>query len=101
MPKFTEGNPGKKPGTLNKSTKLVKEWFADTLHYLQENGTAKRKRADLRSWAKDNPTEFYTLASKLIPLQITGDPNNPLQHEMKVVIVKADAPIATSEEEVH
>ena len=36
------------------------------------------------AWAEEQPTEFYKLASKLLPIQLSGDENGgPLQ-----VIVK-------------
>jgi hypothetical protein len=39
-------------------------------------------------WAKDNATEFYKLASKLIPLQVSGDPDHPLVHEIRRTVVR-------------
>lgn len=74
MPKLFEvGNPGKPKGAVNKSTRVVKEVFADVFSDLQED-----KKANLKEWAKENPTEFYKLASKLIPVQLTGDAENPV-----------------------
>jgi hypothetical protein len=70
---FKKGNPGKPKGAVNKTTKLVKEVFADVFDKLQ-----KDKKANLITWAKENPTEFYKLASKLIPVQLAVDPENPL-----------------------
>ena len=75
---FEPGNTGRPKGAVNKSTKLVKEVFAEVFDKLQTDEEAKQKRADLESWAKANPTEFYKLASKLIPVQIGGDPDNPV-----------------------
>lgn len=76
--KFKEGNPGKPKGAVNKTTKLVKEVFADVFDKMQTDQDARAKKADLESWAKENPTEFYKLASKLIPVQIAGDADNPV-----------------------
>lgn len=75
--KFKEGNPGKPKGALNKSTRIVKDVFADVFNKLQ-----KDKKANLLKWAKANPTEFYKLSSKLIPVQLTGDPENPVAVNM-------------------
>ncbi len=75
---FTKNNPGKPKGAVNKTTKLVKEVFSETFNYLQTDKDAIKKKANLKSWAKDNPTEFYKIASKLIPVQLANDPDNPL-----------------------
>lgn len=74
MAKFEKGNPGKPKGAVMKTTKLVKEVFADVFTELQNDKDAK-----LLEWAKKNPTEFYKLASRLIPIQLSGDADNPLQ----------------------
>lgn len=74
MPKpFPAGNPGKPKGAVNKTTRIVKEVFADVFNDLQAD-----KKANLKAWAKDNPTEFYKLAAKLIPIQLAGDPDKPI-----------------------
>jgi hypothetical protein len=31
------------------------------------------------NWAESEPTEFYKLAAKLIPLQISGDDGGPIR----------------------
>lgn len=72
---FKEGNAGKPKGAVNHSTRIVKEVFADTFSELQ-----KDKKANLHVWAKENPTEFYKLVSKLIPLQLASDPDNPIAY---------------------
>jgi len=74
MALFEKGNPGKPKGAVTKSTKLVKEVFAEVFAALQDGGPAS-----LENWAKEQPTEFYKLASKLIPTQISGDPDQPLE----------------------
>lgn len=56
---------GKKKGTPNKLTRTVKERVLDTFNELQTD-----KRANLKQWAKENPTEFYKIAAKLIPTEI-------------------------------
>jgi len=74
MPRpFEKGNPGKPKGAVNKTTKLVKEVFAEVFENMQTDPDA-----NLLAWGKENPTEFYKLASKLIPIQIGSDPDNPL-----------------------
>lgn len=71
---------GRRIGSVNKNTKLVKDVFATVFNDLQTDPKAK-----LKAWAKKNPTEFYKLASKLIPIQLAGDPENPLQHKHEVI----------------
>jgi hypothetical protein len=63
--KFKPGNPGKPKGAVTKSTKLVKDVFAEVFTALQDGGSA-----DLEIWARNNTTEFYKLASRLIPMQV-------------------------------
>jgi len=66
--KGKSGNPdGKKAGTVNKFTKSVKEGILETFKNLQSD-----KKANLDNWAKENPTEFYKIASKLIPTEVVG-----------------------------
>lgn len=70
---FKQGNPGKPKGAIHKSTRIVKDVFADVFSQIQAD-----KKANLKAWAIENPTEFYKLASKLIPIQLAGDPENPV-----------------------
>ncbi len=35
-----------------------------------------------QKWAKDNQTEFYKIAARMIPTEVAGDPDRPLS--MKV-----------------
>lgn len=65
--KFKPGNPGKPPGTQNKLTKTVKETVLAVFNELQEDPKVK-----LSAWAKEEPTEFYRIAAKLIPTEVTG-----------------------------
>ena len=61
----SKGKPktgGRKAGTPNRITKTVREAFEQVFSQLQGSGTAS-----LFVWAERNPTEFYKLASKLIP----------------------------------
>lgn len=65
---FKKGNKGKPVGAIAKTTKLVKETFAQVFSDLQDDPAV-----NLAAWAKTEPTEFYKLASKLIPAQMTMD----------------------------
>jgi hypothetical protein len=58
---------GREKGVPNKNTATVKETFARVFNELQES-----KTANLKAWAEEQPTEFYKLASKLIPTEVSG-----------------------------
>lgn len=58
---------GRPKGSLNKTTRAVKETFEKVFDAIQDDGLA-----NLESWAKENPDKFYPLAAKLIPAEITG-----------------------------
>lgn len=63
----------KELATIVKENKLVKDVFAETfadLQYLDQ--------FSLKTWAMANQTEFYKLAAKLIPVQLTGEGGGPL-----------------------
>lgn len=62
-----EKTGGRKAGTLNKLTQTVKERVLDVFNELQEDS-----EANLLSWAKNEPTEFYKIAAKLIPSDINA-----------------------------
>ena len=63
---------GRKKGTPNKVTATVREGLETVFHAL---GGADHMTA----WAKENPTEFYKLLSKLIPVQVTGEEGGPVE----------------------
>lgn len=66
---------GREKGTPNKVTKSVREAFQMVFTKLQED---EKQDYSLVKWAQDNPKDFYNLASKLIPLQITGEDGEPI-----------------------
>lgn len=53
---------GRPEGSQNKLTKTVKEVLNNAFDKMQED-----EDANLFSWGKENPTEFYKLCAKLIP----------------------------------
>jgi len=67
------GNAGKgRPkGAQNKITAAVKDMVVQALD--QAGGVDY-----LLTQSRDNPTAFLTLVGKVIPLQVTGDPDAPL-----------------------
>lgn len=62
---------GRKKGTPNKMTKAVKEMV---LEALDEAGGVDY----LVQQSEDNPVAFMGLVGKVLPLQVGGDPDNPL-----------------------
>lgn len=56
---------GRPKGSQNKVTRAIREHFEHAFSLLQEDDSA-----NLVSWARANPTEFYRLSSKLIPTQV-------------------------------
>lgn len=69
MPKklFEPGNPGRPKGTPNKLTRTVREVVLDTFNKIQLD-----PKHNLESFAKANPKEFYQIAAKLIPTEVTA-----------------------------
>ena len=64
---FKEGEGGRKPGSQNKLTRTVKEAVRLAFMELQ-----KDSKVNLVKWAKENPKDFYNIAAKLIPTELSG-----------------------------
>lgn len=80
---------GRPKGALNKTTTIMKDAITAVYADLQESvENVDNANAHFLEWAKDNATEFYKLASKLIPIQVSGDPNAPLIHEIRRTVVR-------------
>ena len=67
MAKFEKGNKAAARRGPNKVTRTVKETVLSVFNALQDD-----KLNSLHAWAKNEPTEFYKIASKLIPTELTG-----------------------------
>jgi hypothetical protein len=63
---------GRPKGSPNKTTALMKDAIAAVYSDLQEQ-FPERDHGHFFTWASTYPTEFYKLASKLIPLQVAGE----------------------------
>lgn len=87
MAQFEKGNSGKPKGAKNKLTKSVKEAFEVAFNELQGDS-----EANLASWAKENTTEFYKLAAKLIPTSINADLTSKGEKLWQVVFVDGKKP---------
>ena len=64
---------GRTKGAVNHFTRSVREVITDAFHEMQ-----LKPGVNMLEWGERNPTEFYRLASKLIPLQVANDPDNPM-----------------------
>lgn len=86
MSKITGGKPGpgRPKGSPNKLHKAAKEAIAEAAEQL---GGANR----ITAWAKEDPLNerafWSTIYPKLIPVQVGGDPNNPIRSRIELVIV--------------
>ena len=72
--------PGRPKGSSNKTTADVK---AMVLEALKHAGGAEY----LCMQAYDNPKAFLALVGRVLPLQVGGDPNNPLVAIARIEIV--------------
>jgi hypothetical protein len=74
--RFGKGNPGKPKGALSKTTKTAKEAIA-----LAAEGLGGADR--LIAWAQEDPLNerafWSNIYPKLLPLQVSGDPEAPLE----------------------
>lgn len=69
---------GRQKGTPNKNTTAVKDMI---LRALDGAGGADY----LQKQADANPAAFMTLVGKVLPLQVQGDPDNPLVHKIEEI----------------
>lgn len=77
---------GRVKGTPNKTTALLK----DAILQAAENAGGKGGLIGyLQQQALENPGPFMTLLGKVLPTQVSGDPENPLNviHEIRRTIV--------------
>jgi len=70
---FKKGNAGRPKGAVNKVTKNVKETVLAAFNDLQQDPVT-----NIAAWGRDNLTEFYKLAAKLIPTEISGLDGGPI-----------------------
>jgi hypothetical protein len=62
---------GRPAGSVNKLGSTAKENIAAV--FVRMGGTA-----EMTKWAKANPTQFYSLYAKLIPVEVSGEGGGPL-----------------------
>lgn len=82
---LTNAGKGRPKGVPNKSTATMKAAIQAVYDKLQEK--SKEPHGHFLAWAEEYPTEFYKVASKLIPIQVGGDPENPIKTVVRVELV--------------
>jgi hypothetical protein len=78
--------PGRPKGVPNKTTALLK----DAILLAATNAGDGDMAEYLTKQAKENPTAFMGLLGKVLPMQVVGDPDNPLKMITVVELVAPD-----------
>jgi hypothetical protein len=76
---------GRPKGAQNKTTRAAKEAIAYAAEGL---GGADRLVAWAQEGAKNEAAFWTTIYPKLLPLQLGGDPDHPLVHEIRRTVVR-------------
>lgn len=69
---------GRKKGVQNQLTKTVKETVLEVFNKIQED-----PKVNLEQFAKKYPREFYQIAAKLIPTELTGNIKTTLRAKIE------------------
>lgn len=75
--------PGRPKGVPNKTTQLLKDAILQAATDAGEGNMV----AYLTQQAKDNPGPFLSLLGKVLPMQVAGDPDNPLRAVTRIELV--------------
>lgn len=78
--------PGRPKGTQNKTTALLKDAI---IQAATNAGDKKGLVGYLELQAKENPGPFMSLLGKVLPMQVAGDPDNPLNVVTRIELVAA------------
>lgn len=86
MPKvgLDRSKTGRAKGTPNKTTALLKDAI---LQAADQAGGPDGLIGYLKSQAAANPGPFMALLGKVLPMQIAGDPDNPLRVVTRIELV--------------
>jgi hypothetical protein len=79
---------GRKKGSVNQSTVAIREAVLSVFADLQAQAGGENNH--FLGWALDNSTDFYKLASKLLPLQVTGNEGGPIVTRIELVAPTAE-----------
>jgi hypothetical protein len=72
-PMFTDGGrpgPGRPKGSANKSTVAIRNAISAVFEDLQLDHKGEGSFPHFFEWAKANPTEFYRMAARQLPVRI-------------------------------
>ena len=74
---FTEGGrpgPGRPKGSPNRTTVMMRSAIGAVFEDLQADHGGAGRYPHFFAWAKENPTEFYRIAARQmpVPLEMTG-----------------------------
>lgn len=83
-PKPPNAGKGRPKGALNKTTALLKDAILKAAQKAGEKKGSEGIVSYLEAQADENPVAFMSLLGKVLPMQIAGDGENPLQ--IKVTI---------------
>lgn len=78
---------GRVKGTPNKTTALLKDAILKAAEAAGEGTDAGGMVGYLTTQARTNPGPFMALLGKVLPMQIAGDPENPLQTITRIELV--------------
>jgi hypothetical protein len=71
---------GRKPGVPNKTTSLLKEAILAAAKLRGEDGRGKGGLTGYCLWlARKQPKSFAALLGRVLPMQLTTDPDNPAE----------------------
>ena len=70
---FTPGNGGRPKGAQNRLTRTVKETVLTVFNEIQDD-----PKVNLKKFAQKYPRDFYQIASRLIPTEISGKLENAI-----------------------
>jgi hypothetical protein len=75
---------GRKKGTPNKTTAVLKDAILEAATL---SGGKDGLVGYLKKQASENPAPFLALLGKVLPMQIAGDPDNPIHTVTRIELV--------------
>lgn len=79
---------GRVKGTPNKTTALLKEAILKAAETAGQDGNGKEGLVGYCTFlAREEPKAFAQLLGKVMPLQISGDPDNPVRAITRIELV--------------
>jgi hypothetical protein len=82
---FKGPGPGRPKGSQNKTTGLLKDAILLAAERAGNKLGADGIASYLEHQAIENPGPFMALVGKVLPLQVAGDPSNPIKAVIQIV----------------